>query len=107
MGIPLLDGRYFNIGNRSVSTPVVILNESMAKRCWPGQRAIGKRFHVGGPQMKLPWATVVGVVADTKMGSRDEPSEDQWYTPMELWSSPRLRTALVKPESSVTLSVDT
>jgi len=68
MGIPLLDGRYFNIGNRSVSTPVVILNESMAKRCWPGQRAIGKRFHVGGPQMKLPWATVVGVVADTKMG---------------------------------------
>jgi len=56
---------------------------------------------------RLPGASVVGVVADTKMGSRDEPSEDQWYTPMELWSSPRLRTALVKPESSVTLSVDT
>ena len=83
MGIPLLDGRSFNIDDRSGSTPVVIVNESMAKRCWPGQRAIGKRFHVGGPQMKLPWATVVGVVADTKMGSRDEPSDDQWYMPME------------------------
>ena len=83
MGIPLLDGRYFSIGDRSGSPPVVIVNQSMAKRCWPGQRAIDKRFHVGGPQMKLPWATVVGVVADTKMGSRDEPSEDQWYTPME------------------------
>jgi predicted lysophospholipase L1 biosynthesis ABC-type transport system permease subunit len=38
-------------------------------------------MHVGNPQKGLPWATVVGVVADTKMGSRDEPSKDQWYTP--------------------------
>ncbi|MFZ0758993.1 MAG: ABC transporter permease, partial [Candidatus Sulfotelmatobacter sp.] len=83
MGIALLDGRYFTIDDRSGSAPVVIVNESMAERCWPGQRAIGKRIHVGGPQMKLPWATVVGVVADTKMGSPDEPSDEQWYTPME------------------------
>jgi predicted lysophospholipase L1 biosynthesis ABC-type transport system permease subunit len=55
----------------------------MAKHCWPGERAVGKRMHVGGPPMKLPWVTVVGVVADTKMGSRDEPSKDQWYTPLE------------------------
>jgi predicted permease len=83
MGIPLLQGRYFITSDRSGSPPVVIVNESMAKRCWPGQQAIGKHFHVGGPQMKLPWATVVGVVADTKMGSRDEPGDDQWYTPLE------------------------
>ena len=48
-----------------------------------GQRAIGKRMHVGNPQQRLPWATVVGVVADTKSGSRDEPSADQWYTPTQ------------------------
>jgi cell division protein FtsX len=40
-------------------------------------------MHVGSPKKGLPWATVVGVVADTKMGSRDEPSDDQWYTPAE------------------------
>ena len=83
MGVPLLAGRYFNTDDRSDSQPVVIVNESMAKHCWPGQYAVGKRMHVGGPPMKSPWATVVGVVADTKMGSRDEPSSDQWYTPME------------------------
>jgi predicted permease len=83
MGVRLLEGRYFNADDRSNSQPVVIVNESMAKHCWAGQRAVGKRMHVGGPQMKRPWATVVGVVADTKMGSRDEPSGDQWYTPME------------------------
>jgi len=40
-------------------------------------------MHVGNPQKGYPWATVVGVVADVKMGSRDEPSDDQWYMPAE------------------------
>jgi putative ABC transport system permease protein len=83
MAVRLMEGRYFNADDRSDSQPVVIVNQSMAKHCWPGQHAVGKRMHVGGPPMKKPWATVVGVVADAKMGSRDEASSDQWYTPME------------------------
>src|SRR5947209_13164605 len=55
----------------------------MAKHSWPGGRAIGKRMHVGNPKKGLPWATVVGVVADTKVGPRDEPNSDQWYMPAE------------------------
>jgi hypothetical protein len=81
MGIPLLDGRYFTLDDHSDAPLVVIVNQSMAKHSWPGQRAIGKRMHVGNPHKGLPWATVVGVVADTKIGSRDEPSSDQWYFP--------------------------
>lgn len=81
--IPLLDGRYFTPDDRANALPVVIVNLSMAKRCWPGQRAVGQRMHAGTPKKALPWATVVGVVADTKMGSRDEPSDDQFYTPAE------------------------
>jgi putative ABC transport system permease protein len=83
MRIPLLDGRTFNAHDRADAPLVVIVNETMAKDCWPGQSAIGKRMHVGNPKKGLPWATVVGVVADTKMGSRDEPSEGQWYLPLE------------------------
>ena len=81
MGIPLLDGRYFSMNDRSDTPLVVIVNQTMAQHSWPGQRAIGKRMHVGNPHKGLPWATVVGVVADTKLGPRDEPSEDQWYFP--------------------------
>jgi putative ABC transport system permease protein len=81
MSIPLIDGRYFTTDDRSNAPLVVIVNRSMAGHCWPGQRAIGKRMHVGNPQKGLPWATVVGVVADTKLGSRDEPSDSQWYMP--------------------------
>jgi predicted permease len=83
MGISLLDGRYFIADDNAQSPLVVIVNQEMAKQCWPGQRAIGKRMHVGNPKKGYPWATVVGVVADTKLGARDEPAAEQWYTPME------------------------
>lgn len=39
-------------------------------------------MHIGNPQKGLPWATVVGVVADTKTGSRDEADQEQWYFPV-------------------------
>jgi putative ABC transport system permease protein len=83
LGIPLTDGRYFTMDDRSNAPLVVIVNESMAAHSWPGERAIGKRIHVGNPDKGMPWATVVGVVADTKLGSRDEESTDQWYAPAE------------------------
>jgi putative ABC transport system permease protein len=83
MGIPLLEGRTFTPDDRGDTPLVIVVNESMAKRCWPGLRAIGKRMHVGNPKKESPWATVVGIVADTKGGSRDGPSTDQWYSPQQ------------------------
>ena len=83
LGIPLLEGRLFTPDDRAGSPLVIIVNQTMAQHCWPGQRAIGKRMHAGNPHKGLPWATVVGVVADTKAGSRDEPSTDQWYLPAQ------------------------
>ncbi len=83
MSIPLLDGRTFTINDRADAPLVVIINQSMAQHSWPGQQAIGKRMHVGNPHKGYPWATVVGIVADTKLGSRDEPSADQWYYPAQ------------------------
>lgn len=82
MGIQLLEGRYFNINDDAAAPLVAIVNQTMAKHWWPGEYAIGKRLHVGNPRRNYPWATVVGVVADTKMGSLDEPNSDQWYAPM-------------------------
>ena len=83
MAIPLLDGRLFTMEDRSDAPLVAIVSQSMARHGWPGERPIGKRIHVGNPRKGLPWAIVVGVVADTKLGSRDEPSADQWYIPAQ------------------------
>jgi putative ABC transport system permease protein len=81
MGIPLLAGRTFTPDDRANTPLVIIVNESMAKHSWPRQSALGKRMHVGNPKKNYPWATVVGIVADTKRGPRDEPDYDQWYNP--------------------------
>jgi predicted permease len=83
MGIPLLEGRTFTMDDRANTPLAIIVNQSMATHSWHGQRAIGKRMHVGNPKKGLPWATVVGVVADTRLGARDEPAADQWYSPMQ------------------------
>ena len=83
MDIPLLEGRYFTAEDKADAPLVVIVNQSMAKHCWPGEHAVGKRLHVGNPHKGLPWATVVGVVADTTLGARDQPAVDQWYIPTE------------------------
>jgi putative ABC transport system permease protein len=83
MGIPLLDGRTFTEQDRGDAPLVIIVNESLAKHSWPGQRAVGKRMHIGGPRKPLPWATVVGVIADIKFGARDEASIEQWYMAAE------------------------
>jgi predicted permease len=83
MGIRLIDGRYFTPDDNANVPLVVIVNQTMANDCWPGESAIGKRMHAGNPHKGYPWATVVGVVADTKMGARDEPAAEQWYVPVE------------------------
>jgi putative ABC transport system permease protein len=83
MQIPLRKGRYFDEHDRADSPLVIIVNQTMAKDCWPGKDPIGKRMHVGNPRKGLPWATVVGVVADTPTGSRDEEHIEQWYAPAQ------------------------
>jgi putative ABC transport system permease protein len=83
LGIPLIEGRTFTPADRANTPLVAIINRSMAQHYWPGRSAIGKRMHVGNPHKGLPWATIVGVVADTKVAAPDSPSEDQWYVPNE------------------------
>jgi putative ABC transport system permease protein len=62
LGIPLIAGRSFTVGDRSDAPLVCIVDQSMAREEWPGQNPIGERLHIGNPKRNLPWATVVGVV---------------------------------------------
>jgi predicted permease len=63
-GIPLVRGRDFSSVDREGAPPVVIVNETMAKKFWPNEDAVGKRFHFHGePQV---WNEVVGIARDSK-----------------------------------------
>jgi putative ABC transport system permease protein len=81
MGIPLLHGRSFTPDDRAGKQLVVIVNHKLAQHFWPGQDPVGKRLRLGTPEMQTPWLTVVGEVADVKLGSPDDPTREQYYTP--------------------------
>jgi predicted permease len=72
--ISLKSGRFFSDTDTATSQPVVIVDETLARKFWPGQDPVGRRmfkpenpedFTKPGP--KTRWITVVGVVGDTKM----------------------------------------
>jgi putative ABC transport system permease protein len=65
IGTPLLRGREFDTRDRGQDPKVVIVNDTMARRLWPGQDPIGQRIKVG-PADREPWLTVVGVVGDVR-----------------------------------------
>jgi predicted permease len=74
IGTPLLRGRFFSIGDGPDTPPVAIINDAMARRSWPGQDPVGRRFKVGPRDSDRPWYTVVGVVADMRrQGLEREP----------------------------------
>ncbi len=85
MRIPLLSGRDFTDFDRENTTPVVVINEAMAKMVWPGQEAIGKRFSIVTEPRLLQ---VVGVVGTAVIGQIGEEPQPIAYVPMRQQYSP-------------------
>jgi putative ABC transport system permease protein len=85
-GIPLLQGREFNAGDQFGSSPVVVINKTLADRLFPGLDPVGRRVAWAGPLLKFTplsrdWRTVVGVVAKTQDGGQDAAPREAAYLP--------------------------
>jgi len=75
MAIPLLKGRLFVPADQDKN--VAVISETMARRYWPGQDPVGKRFGVNCLRVwpKCDWNSIVGVVGDVKeLGAAAEPA---------------------------------
>ena len=80
LGIPLLAGRNFAETDRADKPPVVIINETFARRYFPHESPVGKRMKTGGAERPdNPWMEIVGVVGDVIYGGLDEPAEPAYY----------------------------
>jgi putative ABC transport system permease protein len=77
MGIRLLRGREFSAADTPESTPVVVINETLARGIWPGEDPIGKRLKRGRPEN--PWCEVIGVVNDIKLNGVERATAMQIY----------------------------
>lgn len=64
VGLRLVEGRDFAPTDRAGAPSVVIVGESLARRYWPRESAVGKRLKFGSPGSANPWAEVVGVARD-------------------------------------------
>jgi predicted permease len=82
MGIPLLRGRYFTDDDNANGELVAIVNREFAEHYWPHQNPIGKHIRRGALKNNTPWITVVGEVADAKLGSPDQDAQEQFYEPI-------------------------
>jgi hypothetical protein len=65
MAIPLVRGRGIQSSDTATAPRVVVINQAMASRYWPGEDPIGKRVRLFDREGK-PWAEVVGVAANNK-----------------------------------------
>lgn len=89
LGIRLVRGRTFDEGDRDDGEPVVIVDESLAARYWPGEDPVGKRITfetAPGSTHEDPvplYRRVVGVVESVRHYTLEEPSRIQLYVPFD------------------------
>ena len=79
LGTRVLEGRTVTDADRADTLPVIVINESMARKVWPGRRALGRRIKMGGPT--TPWITVIGIVADVRHRGLHETPRTEMYRP--------------------------
>jgi predicted permease len=80
MGIPLMVGRVFGGQDTEGSAKVAVINETMAKRFFPGGSPVGRRFGMGDDPKHSNDIEVVGVVKDAKNVSlRERPSAEAYF----------------------------
>ncbi len=80
MGMPIRRGRGFETRE---SAPSVVVNESMAKKFFSGEEALGRRLRFSP---ELPWFTIIGIVGDAKVRGAREAARIETFVPY--WQMP-------------------
>lgn len=78
IGLPLRAGREFTAADREGTEPVAVVNETLARRLWPGRSPIGQRLVMTRPAAEF---AIVGVVADIPRFDPDAPVRPEVYWP--------------------------
>jgi predicted permease len=82
IGIPLLRGRFFNDQDSKGEPRVLLINNVMARRYWPGEDAVGKRITFDDKPKDSDWFRVVGVVGDVKDTPGSKEAEPAFWWPV-------------------------
>lgn len=91
LGIPLLQGRVFTPADDSLAPAVAIVNATMARALWPGERALGRAFRLRADSV---WYRVVGVVGDVREAGLEREAGSQVYFPVHAETPSNLALAV-------------
>jgi putative ABC transport system permease protein len=102
LGIPLIAGRAFTDGDVEKAPGAVVVNQSFAKKFWPGENPIGKRvtFDRRASVKEVEWNTVVGLVGDTRPRALDVAPQPTVYFSYQQFSLPYM-TVIVRGTNDV------
>jgi predicted permease len=79
METPLLQGRTFTREDGPASPPVAVINEAMAQRLFPGERAVGRRVRTGPNPSPDSWTTIIGVVGSVRHTGLEQVPAPEMY----------------------------
>ena len=79
MSIPILRGRGLTDQDTETTPNVVVISETMARRYWPGEDAVGKRIAAGRIRSPEDWIQVVGVAKDVRQFELNAEPRPQMY----------------------------
>lgn len=102
LNIPLLQGRYFTQQDDENATQVVLINQTLANKYFPGGNVLGQRLSVDNGQN---WATIVGIVGDVRSLGLDTASQEAFYSPFR--QNPVGRVRILAKTDSAPMSLRT
>ncbi len=105
VGIRLLAGRNFTADELQTKAPVVVMNQTLAKRLWPNENAVGQHIRSVPSRADTPpvVSTVIGVVADTHQEGLESRTRPEITKPMVDFTQLTLAVrAIGDPEALVT-----
>ena len=82
MGIPLLRGRFFTARDDKDAVNVIVVNQTMAERYWPGEDAVGKRISFNDKPAEKDWMQIAGVVGDVKDRAESSAAQPAFWWPL-------------------------
>jgi predicted permease len=109
LDIPLISGRFLTENDDAKHPRVVIVDDLLAKRTWPGQNPIGKKLNVEvieNGEFKPQWAEVVGVVQHVRYHSLMRQVRPQVYLPYMQSPRPQLQMSFALRVASAAESMD-
>ncbi|HMJ60368.1 MAG TPA: FtsX-like permease family protein, partial [Bryobacteraceae bacterium] len=90
LGIPMLQGRSFRPEEITGKSPAVVISNSLARKVFPGEQAVGRAIHLFRDPLDFPPPIVVGVCGDVPNDGLSQTPDPEYYLPRKKITDPTL-----------------